>query len=81
MFNKCNCAVGFLFVSSYLARNSHRTLGDVMKLEEYPWTRDSSVGVVSGYGLDDRVVGVPVPVGPRIFSSPRPDRLWGPPVV
>jgi hypothetical protein len=33
----------------------------------------------TGYGLDDRGVGVRVPVGSRIFSPPgRPDRLWGP---
>jgi hypothetical protein len=39
----------------------------------------SGVGIVTGYGLDDRGVGVRVPVGSRIFSSPsRPDRLWGP---
>jgi hypothetical protein len=30
--------------------------------------RDSSVGIATGYGLDDRVVGVRVPVGSRIFS-------------
>jgi hypothetical protein len=36
--------------------------------------------IATGYGLDDRGVGVPVPVGSRIFSFPRrPDRLWGPP--
>jgi hypothetical protein len=41
---------------------------------------DSIVGIATGYGLDDRGVGVRVPVGSRIFSSPRrPDRLWGPP--
>jgi hypothetical protein len=35
--------------------------------------------LATGYGLDDRGVGVRVPVGSRIFSSPRrPDRLWGP---
>jgi hypothetical protein len=40
----------------------------------------SIVGIATGYGLDGRGVGVRVPVGPRIFSSPsRPDRLWGPP--
>jgi hypothetical protein len=34
----------------------------------------------TGYGLDDRGVGVRVPVRSRIFFSPRrPDRLWGPP--
>jgi hypothetical protein len=38
---------------------------------------DSSVGIAPGYGLDDRGVGVRVPVRLRIFSSPRrPDRLW-----
>jgi hypothetical protein len=42
--------------------------------------RDSLVGIVIGYGRDDRGVGVRVPVGSRIFSSPRsPDRFWGPP--
>jgi hypothetical protein len=41
---------------------------------------DSSVGIATGYGLDDRVVGVRVPVRARIFFSPsRPDRFWGPP--
>jgi hypothetical protein len=43
-------------------------------------SRDSSVGIATGYGLDDRGVGVRVPVWSRIFSSPRyPDWLWGPP--
>jgi hypothetical protein len=40
------------------------------------------VGVVciaTGYGLDNWGVGVRVPVGARIFTSPcRPDWLWGP---
>jgi hypothetical protein len=41
---------------------------------------DSSVGIAIGYGLDDRGVGVRVPEGSRIFSSPDcPDWLWGPP--
>jgi hypothetical protein len=36
----------------------------------------SAVGIATGYGLDDRGVGVLVP----IFSSPRlPCRFWGPP--
>jgi hypothetical protein len=43
-------------------------------------SRDSSVGIATGYGLDDRGVGVRVPVGSRIFSSPRrPHGVWGPP--
>jgi hypothetical protein len=41
-------------------------------------SRSSVVGIATGYGLDDRGVGVRVPVGSRIFSSPnRPDRLSG----
>jgi hypothetical protein len=39
-------------------------------------SRDSVVGIATGYGLDDRGVGVRVLVGSRIFSSPRrPDLL------
>jgi hypothetical protein len=42
-------------------------------------SRDSAVGIATGYGLDDREVGIRVPVGSRIITSPCcPDRLWGP---
>jgi hypothetical protein len=38
-----------------------------------------AVDIATGYGLDERGVGIRVPVGSRIFSSPRcPDRVWGP---
>jgi hypothetical protein len=41
-------------------------------------SRDSAVGIATGYGLDYQGVGVQVPVGARIFTSPcSPDRLWG----
>jgi hypothetical protein len=41
-------------------------------------SRDSAVGIATGCGLEDREDGVRIPVGSRIFSSPRrPDRLWG----
>jgi hypothetical protein len=43
-------------------------------------SRDSAVSIVTGYGLDDRGVGVRIPVGSRIFSSPQhPEWLWDPP--
>jgi hypothetical protein len=43
-------------------------------------TGSRNVGIVTGYGLDDRGVGVRAPVGSTIFSSPRrPDPPWGPP--
>jgi hypothetical protein len=42
------------------------------------WSRDSAVGVATGYGLDGRGVGVRVPVYARLFFSPRcPDRFRG----
>jgi hypothetical protein len=43
-------------------------------------SRDRAVGIATDYGLDDQEVGVRVPEGLRMFSSPcSPDRLWGPP--
>jgi hypothetical protein len=43
-------------------------------------SQDSAVSIATGYGLDEQGIGIRVPVGPRIFSTPRrPDRLWGPP--
>jgi hypothetical protein len=39
-----------------------------------PGSQDSVVGIATGYGLDDRWIGIAVTVGARIFSSPsRPD--------
>jgi hypothetical protein len=39
-------------------------------------SRDSAVGITTGYGLHDTGVGVRVPVEPRIFfSSQRSDRF------
>jgi hypothetical protein len=41
---------------------------------------DCIFGKATSYRLDDRRVGVRVPVGPKIFTFlRRPDRLWGPP--
>jgi hypothetical protein len=37
-------------------------------------------GIATGYGMDDRWIGVRRLVGCRIIASPRrPDLLWGPP--
>jgi hypothetical protein len=45
-------------------------------------SRDSVVGIATVYWLDDLGVGVRVPVGSRIFSSPRrPYWLWHPPSI
>jgi hypothetical protein len=41
---------------------------------------DSVFDIATSYWLYDRGVGVQVPVGSRIFTSPcRPYQLWGPP--
>jgi hypothetical protein len=43
--------------------------------------RDSTVGIATCYCLDNRGVGVQVPIKSRIFFFPRrPDRLWGSPI-
>jgi hypothetical protein len=40
------------------------------------------VGIATGYWLDNWEVGVRVPLGLKIFSSPcHPDWLWGPPTL
>jgi hypothetical protein len=42
-------------------------------------SRESVVGIATGYGEDDGGIRVRVPVGSKIFSSSRRlDRLWGP---
>jgi hypothetical protein len=44
-------------------------------------SRDSSVGIATGYGLDERGGGSSSPGSVKMFTSPyRPDRLWGPPI-
>jgi hypothetical protein len=45
-------------------------------------SRDRTLGTGTGYGLDDRGVGVQFPVGSGIFSFLRPpDWLWGTPTL
>jgi hypothetical protein len=41
--------------------------------------RNRTVGIATGYRLDEGGIGARVPVEARILSSPRrPDRIWGP---
>jgi hypothetical protein len=45
-------------------------------------SRDSSVGIMTGYELDNQGVGIRVQLGARIFtSSCRPDRFWVSPTL
>jgi hypothetical protein len=38
-----------------------------------------AVGIATGHGLGDQVVGVRIPMGANISTSPcSPDRIWGP---
>jgi hypothetical protein len=60
------------------SRKKHKNLISV--LMSLSGSRDSAVGIATGYGLDEGGVGVRVPIGSRIFaSSCRPDRLCPPP--
>jgi hypothetical protein len=43
------------------------------------WLLPDYMATAASYSLDDRGIGVRVPGKLRIFSSRRPDRLWGPP--
>jgi hypothetical protein len=81
--------LGFHFVLlAFKGIFSHFQLGGTEKLSAFYLiqymgllrSRDSAVGIATGYGLDGTGVRVRVMIGSRIFSSPlRPDRLWGPP--
>jgi hypothetical protein len=52
----------------------------ILKKEFINLSINSVVGIATAYGLDDRGIGVQIPIESRIFFSPRrPDRLWGPP--
>jgi hypothetical protein len=43
-------------------------------------SQDSVVVIANDFRLDDREVGVRIPVGARVVTfSMRPDWLWGPP--
>jgi hypothetical protein len=67
-----NCSIGRM-------ENCMNQEIEIKHLEETDLeSRDISVGIAIGYWLD-YWSEVGVPVGSRIFSSPRrPERLWGP---
>jgi hypothetical protein len=39
-------------------------------------SRDSLAGIATGYGMEDRYVGVRVPVGSKILSTSSRQALW-----
>jgi hypothetical protein len=62
--------------------NAAFSAGDIIHFSSFKLDTSAQLfhGIATGYGLDDRGVGVQVQVGPRIFfSARRPDRLRGPP--
>jgi hypothetical protein len=71
---KCN--IDFMYI--LLVRTSNMPVYVIILVKKLMRNRESAVGIATGSGLDDRGPEVRVPVGSRIFSSPRrPDRLWG----
>jgi hypothetical protein len=83
----CEATVGLEVNSKrikYILMSRHQKASKIIIQYRYiyfrKWSRDKTVGIATGYGLDDRGVGVRVPLGSRIFVSPsRADRFWGPP--
>jgi hypothetical protein len=74
-YNRNSCACYNFVTAIFVA-----SIPDLLKQFISYMLGERGAGIATGYGLDDRVVGVRVPVWARIFSSPRrPDRLWGPP--
>jgi hypothetical protein len=72
--NKCSITLG---LRTKKQRNQH---GHSIPVCIGIRSRDSAVLIATGHELDDREVGVRVPVVSRIFSSlRRPNRFWGPP--
>jgi hypothetical protein len=69
----------FLNIMETLMIKSSSHIFIYINFDDYPILRqslDNAVGIATGYWLDDRRVGVRVPVESRISSSPRrPDRL------
>jgi hypothetical protein len=75
-----NCIRDLWWTKWYWSRCISQFLRVFLCKSSFRKSRDSSVGIATGYGLDDQRFGVRVPMGARIFTSPcRPDRLGGPP--
>jgi hypothetical protein len=51
---------------------------EMLATVQFRRSRDSSVGIAIGYGLDGRG-SIPGEGNRFFFSAQRPDRLWGPP--
>jgi hypothetical protein len=77
----------YLIKLAKLPQKIHHLLGPDLKrffrmnkttVNGYEGSQDNVVGTATDYGLDNWGVGVWVPLGSRIFSSPcHPDQLWG----
>jgi hypothetical protein len=67
-------------LNSYIVFRRNSVFKGLICLSSYVRGLDSSLGIATGYGLDDVGVGVRVPVVSKILYSPRrPDWLWDPP--
>jgi hypothetical protein len=66
----------YCFINCAIYSSSHKDIGFFNWINPSK-SRVSAVGIVTGYDLDDREVGVRVPVGSRIFYLPyHPDLIW-----
>jgi hypothetical protein len=81
MRNAYNILVGKPEGTRPLGRSRCRWKDNIrMDLKEIK-SRDSSIGIALGCGMDDRGSRVRFPVGVGNFSPLRPEQLWGPPTL
>jgi hypothetical protein len=65
----CQPVSWFCCIDGWMNRSHWTNEWDILSPPYATENRDSSVGIATGYGLDDRGVGVSVPLGSRIFST------------
>jgi hypothetical protein len=65
--NENNCLV-IWYIASRLFTNRCMPIGGAIYVKVWP-PHSNIVGIATGYGLDDRGVGVRIQVGSRIFTS------------
>jgi hypothetical protein len=70
-------------VEKYQTSNENHTLYEYYVEDSgFDRSRESTIGIATGYELDGRRVEVLVPVGTSFFSSPHhPDRFWSLPSI
>jgi hypothetical protein len=71
--------IGHFSYVSISTNQAFKKIYSLFRITNIFQSRDSSVGIALGYGLDDQGSRGSIPGGGwEFFSSPRPERFWGP---